>query len=103
MIAANDTLEPVQGSYKIWEAQSRETVTAGSFDIAGNSNKKLADIEISKTQAQMFIIEYEIKGGKFGNHYLAGNVPFDLEKYSRDWLKIICNLPDGPEYEKIGK
>jgi beta-mannosidase len=103
VIAANDTLEYVKGSYIVWIAENRKTVVSGSFDITPNVNKKLASIEIGESTPQMYIIEYEMEGKKFGNHYVAGNAPIDFQKYSQEWLKIICALPDGLNYENIGQ
>lgn len=81
IIASNDTLETVKGTYKVSDIMSGEVFSQGSFEVEPNSNKKLDHVRVMYSDNGMFLIEWEINGKKFINHYLHGFPAFDYSDY----------------------
>lgn len=93
VVAGNDSNEDVEGYYRIWDADTNETLLEGTFKTNANQNAKLGKISVSRGDKRLFLIEWDLGGRKFGNHYLLGYPPFSLEQ-SKKWLKKISLLQD---------
>ncbi len=52
---------------------------------------------------QLYLIEWEVGGRKFGSHYLAGTPPFDLERYRSVWLPAIAAQPQAFDSESVAR
>lgn len=92
LVADNNTLNPVNGTYEVTDAESGEVLFAGGFSIAPNSNRKIKKYDFMYSDKKMFFIKWELSDGTKGfNHYLAGMPPFDFEKYRKFIPEIIKN------------
>lgn len=88
VVAGNDTLETVSGSYKVTDMDSGRVMAEGDFTAAPNGCTDLAKIPIMYSAKGMFLIEWNIKGERFFNHYLYGYPAFDLDTYKK-WYKML--------------
>ncbi len=82
----NDTLKEKTGTVTITDADTDETVFEGSFTAKANATTSLTRLPVYYSEKRMFIIKWQTAEEKGFNHYIAGNVPLDFEKYKK-WLK----------------
>lgn len=94
VVAGNDSRQPAAGSYRVWDADGGQTLLEGRFHTDANANRDLGRIRVSRGEHRLFLIEWEVAGRKYGNHYLLGTPPVPFARY-REWLKAIAALPDG--------
>jgi len=88
LVAANDTLEKVSGTYKVTNLDTDEIVAEGNFDVGENQIADLCKVPVMYSDKGMFLIEWYIDGVRYFNHYMFGYPGFDLEKY-KEWYKKI--------------
>ena len=87
----NDTSEDVEGTFKVWDIDSKETLSEGAFRSAPNSNLIVGDIPLMYAQQRFCVLEWEINKKTYYNHYVSGYPTFDFKQYCK-WLN---------EYQKI--
>jgi beta-mannosidase len=92
VVVSNDSRRPARGTYKVWDAESGEAVSAGNFEGPANQNWQVDRIRTYAGEQRLYLITWEVDGQSFGNHYLAGHPPFSLARY-RGWLPTIAALP----------
>lgn len=102
VVAGNDSNQDWVGKYRIWDADTGETLLKGDLDVKANTNKTLGQIRVSRGHQRLFLIEWTSSGEKMGNHYLLGQPPFDFAAYKR-WLDKIAALPHGFDASSVGK
>ncbi|MBQ8597101.1 MAG: hypothetical protein IJ409_04850 [Lachnospiraceae bacterium] len=85
VVASNDTLQEVKGSYTVKNLETGEVLLSGNFDVAPNSNASLGRVPVMYSDKGMLLIEWQIGEEKFFNHYLYGMPGFDLKKY-KEWF-----------------
>ncbi|MBR5527711.1 MAG: glycoside hydrolase family 2, partial [Clostridia bacterium] len=83
IVASNITLENVSGSFKISDIESGKVLFEGKFDVPSASNKNLCHVPVMYSDKGMFLIEWEVDGKKYINHYLHGYPAFDYESYKK--------------------
>lgn len=84
LVADNNTLSSVKGTYEVTDAESNEIVASGSFAVNPNSNCNIRKINFMYSDKKMFFIRWKLDDGTVGfNHYLAGMPPFNLESYRK--------------------
>lgn len=88
IIGVNDTLTEKRGTYRVYEADTKEDLSSGEFLVSTLDKKILGKIRVSRGEQRLFIIEWELNNNKYLNHYMLGYPPFSLERY-KEWLKII--------------
>lgn len=88
LVAVNDTLVKKSGTYRVKRGFDEVVVKEGTFEIAENGQEILAKIPVLYSDHEMFIIEWEIDGKKYCNHYIAGYPPFDFEWYKKCYEKL---------------
>lgn len=92
LVIANDSLEDTDVDYRVSEADTQETIAQGEFRVPANENWQVARLRTFAAEQRLYIIEWTVNGQPFGNHYLAGSPPFELDRY-RGWLEKIAALP----------
>jgi beta-mannosidase len=102
VVACNDTLEPAEVQFRVREAGQENLVVEGACTVPANQNWQVGQIRTYASDQRLYLIEYEVDGQSFGNHYLAGFPPFSLENY-RGWLEHIAALPGGFDAGETGK
>ena len=90
VIASNCSLNKVSGSYKIYDADTGETLIERGFGVEENANREVGFVRLMFSEQRMLIIEWTLSDGTKGkNHYLAGFPPFNMNKYMKEWLPKI--------------
>ncbi len=92
VVVSNDSREAAEVAYRIWDADSQETVAKGTFVAPANQNWQVARIRTFTSDTRLYLITWEVAGQAFGNHYLAAQPPLALAHYRR-WLAAIAALP----------
>ncbi|MDR1600180.1 MAG: hypothetical protein LBS11_10000 [Oscillospiraceae bacterium] len=91
LVAGNDTLRPREGSCRVWDADTNETLYMGNFSAKANESTRVARIRVSHGEHRLFLIEWESDGVKGYNHYVLGSPPWSFERY-KGWLGKIAAL-----------
>ena len=103
MIVGNDSRTDTDVRYRVWDADSSETVAGGTFRSRANENWQVATLRNYASDQRLYLIEWEIDGQKFGSHYLAGTPPFDLDRYRQVWLPTIAALPQAFDFTLVAR
>jgi len=85
VIASNDTLNPVSGKFKVKDIETGKILLEGEFNTKPNSNENLGQIPVMYSDKGVFLIEWEVDGKRYFNHYMYGMPGYDLEKY-KEWF-----------------
>lgn len=102
LMAGNDTRRDAEGTYRVWDADTGETVSEGTFFAPANETVEIAPIRISHGDQRLFLIEWEIEGARGGNHYIQGMPPLGFDRY-KQWLPKIAALDGAFAADEVGK
>ena len=102
VVAGNDSNKPSTGEYRVWDADTGETLLEGAFSTKANENHELGRIRVSLGEQKLFLIQWKSETGNGANHYLHGYPGFSLEMY-RNWLPKIAGLLSDFVAVDIGK
>jgi beta-mannosidase len=102
VVAGNDSQEDASGHYRIWDADSGETLLEGDYATKANENLELGRIPIFHSGKRLFLIEWTANGQRFANHYLQGFPPYSLDQY-KTWLVKIAALENDFDPAAVGK
>ncbi|NLM76780.1 MAG: glycoside hydrolase family 2 [Ruminococcaceae bacterium] len=91
LIAVNDTFLPVDGEYRVVAHDRGACVLKGSFQLPPDSRMEIAGFPANPSQQQLYLIEWQVGGQTYHNHYIAGRYPFSLSTF-RGWLQAIARL-----------
>jgi len=87
LMAVNDTMKDVSGSYRVYDIDTNETLSEGTFELEKNSKATVMDkVRMFYSDKKFLVIEWEIDGKVYYNHYLTGYVPFDFDLYKK-WIE----------------
>jgi len=92
VVLSNDSLVTVSGVYRIWDADTQQTLAGGGFTSQANENRSLATLVLDDAVPRLLLIEWRIGDKVFGNHTLHHRPPLAFEQY-RAWLPAIAALP----------
>jgi beta-mannosidase len=102
VVAGDDSREDATGHYRVWDADSGDTLLEGNYAVKANDNLELGRIPVFHSGKRLFLIEWTANGKKFTNHYLQGFPPFSLDQY-KSWLLKIAALQSDFDAASIGK
>jgi len=102
VVVGNDSVEDSSGHYRVWDADSGETLLEGDYVSKANENLELGRIPVFYSDKRLFLIEWTANGKRYANHYLQGMPPFSLAQY-RSWLPKIAALENDFDAAKVGK
>jgi len=88
IVAGNDSMQTVTGTYTVCDGETGEQIVAGEFTAAPNSNTPLVRLSIMYSEHKLLIMEWDTNIGKGRNHYLCGLPPIDFARYKK-WLPVI--------------
>ncbi len=91
VVICNDTLRPAAVRYKVWDADDGAVQVEGEAVVPANQNWQVGRIRTYASDQRLYLIEWQVDGQVFGNHYLAGLPPMSLARY-RCWLPHIGAL-----------
>ena len=86
VIAVNDTREKNSIFITVKDAETGKTVLSINVTLSENGKASGGFVQVSDS-TKIFLIEWEVKGKKFFNHYLAYNPPIKLDEYMK-WLRL---------------
>jgi beta-mannosidase len=92
VVVSNDALLPARVGYRVTEAGATRPIVEGEIEVPANQNWQVDRIRGFASDHRLYLIEWEVDGQRFGNHYLTGAPPFSLEQY-HGWLDAIAALP----------
>lgn len=102
VVVCNDTLRDMDVAYRVWDADSGDTLASGTFRSAANQNWQVARLRVFQSEQRLCLIEWEVDGARYGNHYLGGFPCHALDRY-RAWLPQIAALPSPFSAESVGQ
>ena len=88
VILGNDSRTSASVSYRIIDADTKETLLEGNALSPANENITLGEITILPGAQKLLLIEWTIASVRCSNHYLTGHPPYNMEKV-RFWAKQI--------------
>lgn len=91
LVISNDSNTDAMVRYCVKDGESGEIYAEGEVLSRANENNQLMALTAVTGQKKLFLLEWEIGGQRFGNHYTAGYAPMDLAQYRR-WLAEIERL-----------
>jgi beta-mannosidase len=98
IFAANDTLEPCRGQYRILRPGTQvqtEELLAGEFLVSPNTASAIAAMPSLETQT-LLILEWTVQGRRYFNHFITGSPPFHFETF-RNWCLLLDELYHGEQ------
>jgi beta-mannosidase len=87
VVAVNDTRENVKILAKIKDAETQKVVLNQEIEVPENGKIQFGSLPQTK-QTTLWLIEWEVNGKKFTNHYLAYNPPVKFNQYMK-WLPLL--------------
>jgi beta-mannosidase len=87
VVVVNDTRDEVAGMMTIKDADTQKMLLSKSFNV-GKNGKSIEGYLPETTDTKLWLIEWEVGGKKYLNHYLAFKPRFDAETYMK-WLPIL--------------
>jgi beta-mannosidase len=106
LVAGNDSRQDCHGEYRLWDADSGETLLEGVVSSQANTNTILGQVPVSRSDQRLFLIEWTVDtpagATTGGNHYILGTPPFALDRY-RVWLDQIAALTPNFLASDVGK
>ena len=88
VVASNDTRDVKTGTFTVKDVETGKVFHSGDFIVKPGTNETLCEIPLFYSEKGMLLIEWEINGEKFTNHYLYGMPGFSLESYKK-WYEEI--------------
>ena len=101
LLACNDTLQARRGTYRLWDADTGETLLSGDFTAPPNENTGLGRLRAESAAHRLLLLEWEAGGERGVNHCLLGRPPFDPARY-RAWLAQIAALDGSFDARQVG-
>jgi beta-mannosidase len=102
VVVGNDSREDAHGHYRVWDADSGETLLEGDYASKANDNLGVGSIPVFHSGKRLFLMEWTANGHRFVNHYLQGMPPFSLAQY-KSWLVKIAALQNDFDPASVGK
>lgn len=91
LVASNDTLKTVEGTYQVMDIDSEEILAQGTHSVAPNENQCLCRIPMLYSDQRFLLIRWDNGEGPRYNHYLCGMPGFDFRQY-KGWLDKMNEL-----------
>jgi beta-mannosidase len=102
VVVGNDSREDASGHYRVWDADSGETLLEGDYTTKANENLEVGCIPVFHSGKRLFLMEWTANGKRYVNHYLQGMPPFSLSQY-KSWLFKIAALQNDFDPASVGK
>jgi beta-mannosidase len=87
VVAVNDTREIVKVTINIKDAETQKNLFSKEIEVAKNEKMQIGSLSETK-KTSLWLIEWEVNGKKFANHYLAYNPPVQFTQYMK-WLPFL--------------
>ncbi|MGI6538426.1 MAG: hypothetical protein ACOX22_08905 [Caldicoprobacterales bacterium] len=101
LMAGNDTLCSKQGTYRVWDGETDETLSEAV--LRPSPMPQLSGrVRISHGDQKLMLIEWTVDGIRSVNHYVLGMPPFSFDRY-KGWLKKIADLDGSFDASQVEK
>ncbi len=101
VVMGNDSCQDASGHYKIWDADSGETLLEGDYKSKANENVEVGKLAVFHSDKKLWLMEWTAGGKRYVNHYLLGTPAFSLAQY-KEWLPKIAALDNNFDAAKVG-
>ena len=101
VVMGNDSRQDASGHYKVWDADTSETLIEGEYKSKANENTELGKLPVFHSDKKLFLMEWTADGKRYVNHYLLGSPAFSLAQY-KAWLPKIAALQNDFDATKVG-
>ena len=88
IILGNDSREAFGVKYRIYDGDTGEVYLEGEELSPANENVRLGHIRVLAGQQKLILIEWEINGKKYCNHYITGYPHYDAQQMLK-WAEKI--------------
>jgi beta-mannosidase len=89
VLACNDTMRDISGSFVVTRVDKDATVLSGKYESPANEAVEIGTVELP-AEPSMLVVEWQDDDGTARNHYLVGAPPFDL-KTVRSWYEGVLH------------
>jgi beta-mannosidase len=97
----NDSREDASGHYRIWDADSGETLLEGEYKSKANENVEVGKVAVFHSDKRLWLMEWTVDVKRYVNHYLRGTPAFSLDQYWA-WLPKIAALDNNFDAATVG-
>ena len=87
LTAVNDTRSKAKGEVTVTDVETGRSIYQGKYTIPRNGKALVAKLAAPVGQG-VYLINYKVGGRTYGNHYLYGKPPYQLNSY-RKWIDKI--------------
>ena len=87
VVIVNDTRDQVEGNFSIKDADTKKVLLSKMFSISANG-KSLEDYLPETDETKLWLIEWEVDGVQYKNHYFVFKPHVELDEYLK-WLPKI--------------
>ena len=101
VVIGNDSRQDASGHYKVWDADTGETLLEGEYKSKANENTELGKLPVFHSDKKLWLMEWTADGKRYVNHYLLGSPAFSLAQY-KAWLPKIAALQNDFDATKVG-
>ena len=84
LVAANDTDREATVSYRVSRASDGKLLTAGTLTVPANENAAASQCDADPDAYRMYLVEWELDGKTFRNHFCTGMMGMSYEAYRAD-------------------
>ena len=101
VVMGNDSRQDASGHFKVWDADSGETLLEADYASKANENVVVGKIKAFHSDKKLFLMEWTAGGKRLVNHYLLGTPAFSLAQY-KAWLPKIAALQNDFDPAAVG-
>ncbi|MBT4054012.1 MAG: hypothetical protein HOB22_10355, partial [Candidatus Marinimicrobia bacterium] len=87
VVIVNDTRDQVEGNFSIKDADTKKVLLSKMFSISANG-KLLEDYLPETDETKLWLIEWEVDGVQYKNHYFVFKPHVELDEYLK-WLSTL--------------
>lgn len=98
LFASNDTRRALRAVYRVVDGDTRRVCLEGAVDLPANGAVGVDQLRISYAEQKLYLIEWEIGGKRYTNHYLHGHPAYDPNTMKR-WVAEIAAFSGQEDFE----
>ncbi|MEE0946408.1 MAG: glycoside hydrolase family 2 TIM barrel-domain containing protein [Acutalibacteraceae bacterium] len=88
LACANDTLGQIKVKYTVTDMFKNEMVLEGTADVSANVTADIGEMICDTAVNTFYLIDYEINGKKYFNHYICGKAPIDFDACKKAYKQM---------------
>lgn len=80
LACANDTLKAHDFKYRVTDVTNGKIITEGNATVGKNVTEDVTKIPYTTDDTVFYLIEWELNGKAYKNHYISGTAPISFDK-----------------------